>query len=61
MSKFDQFTRRKEDSLRKLLWTFGTDPEFEGPKGSKTNITVNPSNFPKVRGTPPRSISPDLA
>ena len=27
--KFDQFTRRREDHMRKLLWTFGSDPHFE--------------------------------
>ena len=26
VSKFDQFTRRKEDHMRKLLWTFGIRP-----------------------------------
>ena len=52
VSKFEQFTRRREDSMRKLLWTFGTDPEFEvrepnAPK-PKNSIAVTPSNFPRL-------------
>ena len=53
VSKFEQFTRRREDSMRKLLWTFGTDPEFEvrepanAPK-PKNSIAVTPANFPRL-------------
>ena len=44
--KFDQFTRRREDHMRKLLWTFGSDPCFES--ANKNAIHVSPSNFNRV-------------
>ena len=44
--KFDQFTRRREDHMRKLLWTFGTDPYFES--ANKNAILVSPQNFNRV-------------
>ena len=44
--KFDQFTRRREDHMRKLLWTFGSDPCFES--SNKNAIHVSPNNFNRV-------------
>ena len=44
--KFDQFTRRREDHMRKLLWTFGSDPQFESE--NKNAVHVKPSNFNRV-------------
>ena len=44
--KFDQFTRRREDHMRKLLWTFGSDPAFESE--NKMAIRVAPNNFNRV-------------
>ena len=41
----------REDSLRKLLWTFGTDQEFERPAHSPVppnSIAVTPHNFPRL-------------
>jgi len=45
--KFDQFTRRREDHMRKLLWTFGSDPCFESAN-NRNSIHVSPSNFNRV-------------
>jgi len=45
--KFDQFTRRREDHMRKLLWTFGSDPAFENADSSSA-IRVSPKNFNRV-------------
>ena len=46
--KFDRFTRCEEDKMRKLVWTFGTDPNFENPDPAASNVIVTPENFPKV-------------
>jgi len=46
--KFDQFTRRREDHMRKLLWTFGSDPSFESGGSNKNAIHVSPNNFHRV-------------
>ena len=47
VSKFDQFTRRKEDHMRKLLWTFGSDPSFEARKNPNAK-EITPQNFHRV-------------
>ena len=47
LQKFDSFTARREDHTRKLLWTFGTDPQFKG-SDNKASLTVTPQNFPKM-------------
>ena len=41
--KFDQFTYKQEDHIRKLLWTVGTDPSFEPAYASKKNSIQVPS------------------
>ena len=47
--KFDQFTRRREDHMRKLMWTVGTDPEFEAAvQGTSSNCCVTPENFGRI-------------
>lgn len=47
--KFDQFTRRREDHMRKLMWTVGTDPQFEAAvQGKSTNCCVTPENFGRI-------------
>ena len=42
-TKLDQFTRRPEDAVRKLLWTVGTEHRFEGK--SRNSIAVTPKNL----------------
>ena len=44
--KFDKHTRRREDHISKLLWTFGSDPAFES--ANKNAIHVSPKNFHRV-------------
>ena len=58
--KFDQFTRRREDHLNKLMWAVASDPNFDGigcgTKGERhpvaakndANIRVTPANFPRI-------------
>ena len=49
--KFDQFTRRREDHMRKLLRTLGTDPMLEQKReggGQGTALHVSPANFHRV-------------
>ena len=41
--KLDQFTRRPEDGVRKLLWTVGTDHGYESK--SRNSISVTPKNL----------------
>lgn len=42
--KLDQFTHRREDHMRKLLWTIGTDPLFDpaatGDSSNRNSILV---------------------
>ena len=42
-TKLEQFTRRPEDAVRKLLWTVGTEHRFEGK--SRNSIAVTPKNL----------------
>ena len=41
--KLDQFTRRPEDGVRKLLWTVGTDHSYESK--SRNSVSVTPKNL----------------
>ena len=47
VSKFDQFTRRREDHMRTLLWTFGSDPAFES-EVTPNAIRMTPQNFKQI-------------
>ena len=42
-TKLDQFTRRPEDAVRKLLWAVGTEHRFESK--SRNSIAVTPKNL----------------
>ena len=44
--KFDKHTRRREDHIGQLLWTFGSDPAFES--ANKNAIHISPKNFHRV-------------
>lgn len=44
--KFDEFTRTREDHMRKLVWTFGTDAHFQS--ASNKQVMVTPSNLGRV-------------
>jgi len=44
--KFDTHTRRREDHIGQLLWTFGSDPAFES--ANKNAIHISPKNFHRV-------------
>ena len=58
--KFDQFTRRREDHLCKLMWAVASDPNFDGigcgTKGERhpvaaqndANVRITPGNFPRI-------------
>jgi len=46
--KMDQFTHRREDHMRKLLWTFGTDPYFESGARGGNAIECTPKNFGRM-------------
>ena len=45
--KFDQFTRRREDHMQKLLWACAADPNFEVTRNA-TNCRITPGNFPRI-------------
>lgn len=46
INKFDMFTRRREDHLRKILVSIGNDPAFEST--NKNAISITPKNFNRV-------------
>ncbi|KAL1521616.1 hypothetical protein AB1Y20_021275 [Prymnesium parvum] len=50
--KLDQFTHRREDHMRKLLWTIGTDPLFDpaatGDSSNRNSILITPQNFGRI-------------
>ena len=49
LSKLDTYASRHEDRVRKLLWTFGTDPHMLGQTAETHNqIRLTPANLPRL-------------